>query len=84
MKDDLYIFHLLKHNKFKSLMNVITRLGHTFLLVTEFKLSQWLISNVNSILELLHLLILDNVANISEVSVESIFRIECRLMNGCM
>jgi hypothetical protein len=44
--------------------------------ISDFRLLQWLITDVNSVLWLLHRVDVGNVADISEVHAASIFRIE--------
>jgi hypothetical protein len=53
--------------------------------VTDFGLSLWLIIYVNSVLALLHRVVVGDVASVSEVRAASIFRVEvCMLVSFCV
>jgi hypothetical protein len=53
--------------------------------ITDFSVSLWLIIDVNSVLGLLHLVVVDDVANISELHAASFFRVKvCWLVNCCV
>jgi hydrogenase/urease accessory protein HupE len=49
----------------------------------EFRLSWWLIIDVNSVLGLLHCVVVGNVANVSEVHTASSFRIQFSVSMSC-
>jgi hypothetical protein len=50
--------------------------------VTDFRLSLWLLIEVNSVLGLLHRVVVGDVVDVSEVHAGSIFIVEvCRLMS---
>jgi hypothetical protein len=60
-------------------------LNSTVNTITDFRLSWWLIIDVNSVLGLLHFVDVGNIAGVSEVRAASIFRVEaCQLVNFCV
>jgi hypothetical protein len=74
----------IKH-RYDRIIIIIIIISIQFIIAADFRLSRWLIIDVNYVLGLLHSMIVGDVPDLSEVHAASIFKVEvCRFMSSCV